>query len=123
MKISRLEKILVCCTAVFLLLTAGYYLGVCSSADPYRVDVEAQREVPVAPATAPAPAAPADKLNLNTATEEELQQLPGIGEQRAADIVADRTQNGPFRIPEDITRVKGIGEGTLSGIIDLITAS
>ena len=60
-------------------------------------------------------------MNLNTATARELETLPGIGEKRAADIVADREANGPFRIAEDITRVKGIGEGTLAGLIDYIT--
>ena len=39
----------------------------------------------------------------------------------AADIIADREANGPFTYPEEITRVPGIGEGTLEGIIDYIT--
>ena len=47
--------------------------------------------------------------------------LPGIGEKRAADIIADRETNGPYRFPEDITRVKGIGEETLAELIDDIT--
>ena len=54
---------------------------------------------------------------------EELTALPGIGEKRARDIIAYRTQNGPFRIPEDLTRVSGIGEGILEGLIDYITVS
>ena len=61
------------------------------------------------------------RVDLNTAGVDELMTLPGIGEKRAADIVADREANGPFRIAEDITRVKGIGEGTLAGLIDYIT--
>lgn len=52
---------------------------------------------------------------------EELQTLPGIGEKRAQAIVDDREANGPFRIPEDLTRVSGIGEGILANIIDSIT--
>ena len=44
-----------------------------------------------------------------------------MGPQRAADIIADREANGPFRIPEDLTRVPGIGEGILEGLIDYIT--
>ena len=47
--------------------------------------------------------------------------LPGIGEKRAADIIADREQNGPYRYPEDITRVKGIGEATMKKILNDIT--
>lgn len=61
------------------------------------------------------------KVNINTASAAELETLPGIGEKRAADIIADREANGPFRVPEDITRVSGIGEGTLAGLIDYIT--
>ena len=105
-KISTLEKALLGLTAAFLLMTTGYFLGARSAADPYRV--------------AP-PAAPEGTVNINTATAAELETLPGIGEKRAADIVADRAANGPFRIPEDLTRVKGIGEGTLAGLIEYIT--
>ena len=61
------------------------------------------------------------KININTADLEELQTLPGIGEKRAQAIVDDREANGPFRIPEDLTRVSGIGEGILANIIDSIT--
>ena len=50
-----------------------------------------------------------------------METLPGIGEKRAADIIADREANGPFRLPEDLTRVSGIGEGILEGLIDYIT--
>ena len=49
------------------------------------------------------------------------QTLPGIGEKRAADIVADRAANGPYRYPEDLTRVSGIGEETLAGLLGQIT--
>ena len=62
-----------------------------------------------------------EKVNINTADAGTLQTLPGIGEKRAADIIADREANGPFRYPEDITRVKGIGEETLAELIDYIT--
>lgn len=72
--------------------------------------------------TAPKPnTAATGKININTATSEELQTLSGIGEVRAAAIIADREANGPFRIPEDITRVSGIGEGILAKIQDYIT--
>ena len=64
---------------------------------------------------------PDGKININTADSETLQTLPGIGEKRAADIVADREANGPFRIAEDLTRVKGIGESILAGLLEQIT--
>lgn len=61
------------------------------------------------------------KVNVNTAGLEELMTLPGIGEARARDILDDREQNGPFRYPEELTRVEGIGEGILAGLLDQIT--
>lgn len=60
-------------------------------------------------------------VDVNTAGVEELMALPGIGEVRAQAIVDDRAANGPFRYPEDLIRVKGIGEGLLSGVLDQIT--
>lgn len=63
----------------------------------------------------------AERINVNTAGLEELMTLPGIGQVRAQAILDDRAQNGPFRYPEDLVRVKGIGEGTLTGILDQIT--
>lgn len=80
-----------------------------------------------APATAdPVPTAQGAEedtglVNINTAGAEELQTLPGIGAVRAQAIINDRESNGPYRIPEDITRVSGIGEGILAKIIDYIT--
>ena len=60
-------------------------------------------------------------VDINTAGQEELMTLPGIGEVRARAIIDDREANGPFLYPEDLTRVKGIGEGVLAGLLDQIT--
>ena len=49
-------------------------------------------------------------VNLNTATVTELMQLPRVGIRTAGRIVAFREQHGPFRRPEDLMGVKGIGE-------------
>jgi len=54
----------------------------------------------------------AAKININTASAEELTQLQGIGPKYAAKIVAYRTEKGPFTAPEDITNVPGIGQKT-----------
>ena len=62
-----------------------------------------------------------DLVNINTAGLEELMTLKGIGEVKAQAIIGDREINGPFVYPEDLTRVKGIGEGTLANILDQIT--
>lgn len=137
MKISKLELISLLLAAAFAAFAAGWFLRGASSAQPVRVETEdllAQntavvvQAVPSAeptPQTSPEAAAPSaeGKIDLNTATKEELMTLPGIGEKRAADIIADREANGPFRIPEDLTRVSGIGEGILEGLIDLVTVS
>ena len=121
-KISTLEKLLLGITAAFLLLAGGYFWGTRSTAVPYRVDqqllVEPVETAQAEPAGKPEPEG---LIDINTATAEELQTLPGIGEKRAADIIADREANGPFRIVEELTRVSGIGEGTLEGLIDYIT--
>lgn len=52
-------------------------------------------------------------VSLNTATEAELAQLPGIGPVRARAIVDDRLRRGPFRRLEDLTRVSGVGSATV----------
>ena len=49
-------------------------------------------------------------ININTATEAELDVLPGVGPSTAEAIVADREENGPFSTIEDLMRVSGIGE-------------
>jgi competence protein ComEA len=49
-------------------------------------------------------------VNLNTATPEELELLPGIGPAKAQAIVEDRKTNGPYQKVEDLMRVPGIGE-------------
>ena len=62
-----------------------------------------------------------ERVNVNTAGLEELMTLSGIGEVRARAIIDDREANGPFVYPEDLTRVTGIGEGILAGLLDQIT--
>jgi competence protein ComEA len=62
------------------------------------------------------------KIDLNTATAEQLDTLPGVGPATAQKIVADRTANGPFRSVEDLLRVPGIGPAKLEALKDLVTA-
>ena len=61
-----------------------------------------------------------DKLDINSASAEELETLPQIGEVRARDIIAHRDANGPFNTIEDLIEVGGIGPRTLDTIRDLI---
>lgn len=59
-------------------------------------------------------------IDINTATRDQLITLDGIGETYADRIIEYRKQNGPFQTPEDITKVKGIGEKTFESIKDRI---
>ncbi len=55
---------------------------------------------------------PPKKVNINTASAKELQQLAGVGPKYAKAIVDYRTKNGKFKKAEDIMKVKGIGKKT-----------
>ena len=61
------------------------------------------------------------KVNINSATMEELITLPGIGESTAKSIVDFRETNGGFSSAEDIMKVSGVGEKKYEKIKDLIT--
>ena len=61
------------------------------------------------------------KVNINTATAEELQAIKGIGQVKAEAIVKDRKKNGKFNSIDDLARVKGIGEKTVKKIKNEIT--
>ena len=53
-----------------------------------------------------------DKVNINTASVEQLMQLDRVGASYAQRIVEHREKYGPFQAPEDIMKVKGIGKKT-----------
>jgi competence protein ComEA len=60
-------------------------------------------------------------VNVNSATNAELETLPGIGEVIAQAIVDHRTENGPFTSVEQLVDVSGIGDATLENIRELVT--
>ena len=75
-------------------------------------------------ATAPPPQAvpPAQyPVNLNTATQAQLETLPGIGPVKAQAILAWRAANGGFANANQLLEVKGIGQKTLEGLLSYIT--
>jgi competence protein ComEA len=61
------------------------------------------------------------RMNINTATLEELMTLSGIGETKAKAIISYREKNGSFQNPADIKNVSGIGDSTYSNIAEYIT--
>lgn len=61
------------------------------------------------------------QININTASYEEIEALPGIGPQKASDILKYRETHGPFQSIDDLLKVNGIGEKTLQQIRPYIT--
>lgn len=53
-------------------------------------------------------------ININTADVAALAELTGVGQSKAEAIVAYREANGPFSTPQDLAKVKGIGERTVT---------
>jgi competence ComEA-like helix-hairpin-helix protein len=74
------------------------------------------RSAPRAPALAPS------RIDLDRADAKELERLPGIGPALARRIVVDRAARGPFRAPQALLRVKGIGPRTLERIRPYLSA-
>ncbi|MFH1765007.1 MAG: helix-hairpin-helix domain-containing protein [Gemmatimonadota bacterium] len=63
---------------------------------------------------------PGTRVDLNRASSEELQSLPGIGPALAQRILDSRRQDGPFQTPDDLLRVRGVGPATLARIRALV---
>lgn len=59
-------------------------------------------------------------IPVNTADAAALEELPGVGEATALEIMDERARHGPFFYPEDLMQVSGIGEKKLSDMRDLL---
>jgi competence protein ComEA len=92
---------------VVLLLCFATSGGLCHEPSP----------APTGAAAAPAAPTPVD---LNAASPEQLDTLPGIGPALAARIVAYRDEHGPFTEVEQLNKVKGIGARTLEKLRPLL---
>lgn len=96
-----------------------------SHGQPERASEVRMERAPVSRQTGSAPAvnaiAPAaGRLNLNTATEAELEMLPGIGRGRAKAIVKERNRRGAFRSIWELSEVKGLTKALVQRIEPLV---
>ncbi|GMC11879.1 competence protein ComEA [Enterococcus sp. DIV2461a] len=64
-----------------------------------------------------------EKINLNTATEAELQTISGIGAKKAQEIIRFRDEQGPFKTVKELKNVPGIGEKTVERLKDMLTVT
>ena len=111
--------------AALLLLTAAFLgslawltlRGETTAAAGNGYTVSAERSVPAERLIAPRPA----PLDINAASAEELEALPGIGPVLAQRIVDYRAEHGAFASAEELLRVEGIGETKLENIRGGIT--
>ena len=119
--------IMVLTTCVFAAFIFGFFAGRNLNRTP--VQIRTLASIETAPAEAPetegstasAEATPSAPLNINTATAQQLEALPGIGPTYAQRIIDYRDANGPFTAVSQLLNVSGIGEKRLAAIWDYIT--
>jgi competence protein ComEA len=90
-------------------------------ADGSQVYVPRVGEAVPATSASAVPGPPSGPLDLNTATLEQLDSLPGVGPATAKAIIAERQRRGGFRSVEDLLDVRGIGPAKLDALRDLVT--
>jgi competence protein ComEA len=88
---------------------------------PYKLNEGVNLDAPVVEVSVPTPSQLAGKININTATQIELESLSGIGPVIAKAIIQYRLDNGPFTEIEEIQEVSGIGPATFEKIKLYIT--
>lgn len=87
--------------------------------DGQRVQAVTPAQAQATTASEPASGIPVD---INSASQEALESLPGIGPVLAQRIIAYRESNGPFAAVEDLQQVEGVGADTFEKLRDLVTA-
>lgn len=121
-KLTKGEGALLFLTAMFLcFLMSLYQRDLKASAAPMAIETQRGGRQDIPPEI-PEPEPP-EPLDMNTATAEELTELPGIGESLADRIIAYRETHGPFTSLEDLLNVSGIGEKKLAALDGLAVVS
>ena len=118
-KFLKFEWIFLAMVLTFALACGGFYAYSRAGLDHVSVETAGKDALPAPRESDPAPGL-LEGERINTAPAEELERLPGIGESRAAAIVAYREEHGPFMSAEDLLNVNGIGEGILNKVRDYI---
>ena len=117
-------SILVAITCIFAAFVVGFFAGRNLNHTPVQISAlpvsATENTQPAASVESTVPTEPGI-LNINTATVEQLQTLPGIGPVLAQRIVDYRDTYGDFQAIEELTKVSGIGTKRFEAIWDMIT--
>ena len=106
--------LLICCSCIAF--TGGFFIGRNYNRTPVQLS-----KLPSTTVTESTLNIEQDKVNINTATLEQLQTLPDIGPVLAQRIIDYRLTHGSFTKPADLANVEGIGIKTLDAILEHIT--
>lgn len=114
------QQILIVITVVFIVLLVGLFLG----RNMTKAYVPLDQALNTEPQSDSEPAISNDgKLDINTATQQQLQMLPGVGEVLAQRIIDYREETGNFESIEELMNVSGIGEAKFTAIKPRIKVS